>query len=156
MGVFLSVAALVVLADQGAKALVRARLEYGATWPGGWELIRLTHVENTGAAFGILQGAGGALTIVTLVAMVAITGVLFTLTRSPRLYPLALSAILGGAIGNLIDRVRLGAVTDFIDPTHYPAFNIADSAIVVGVFTLLALAWFEPRPAERDRTEAAL
>ena len=150
-----SVAALVVLLDQGVKALVRARLDYGATWPEGWELIRLTHIENTGAAFGILQGAGGALTVVTLIAIAAIAVILLRLSEHNRRYALSLSAILGGAIGNLIDRLRLGAVTDFIDPTHYPAFNIADSAIVVGVLALLALTWFEPTPPAAEEAPAA-
>ena len=152
MGAFLSVAALVVLVDQWTKALVRARLEYGETWPEGWTLIRLTHVENSGAAFGILQGAGGALMVVTLVAVAGITFVLLTIPARSRLYTLALSAILGGAIGNLIDRVRLGAVTDFIDPTHYPAFNVADSTIVIGVITLIALTWFD-QDAGREATK---
>ncbi|MFA7248376.1 MAG: signal peptidase II [Dehalococcoidia bacterium] len=150
---FLVVAALVVVADQWTKSLVRARLDLGEQWPEGWWLIHLTHTQNTGAAFGVLQGAGGALTIVGFGAIAGITFVLLTLPARNRLYTIALSAILGGAIGNLIDRLRLGAVTDFIEPTHYPAFNIADSAIVVGVCTLLALTWFEREPA--DAPEAA-
>jgi len=153
LGGFLSVAAVVLGADQWTKALVRARLDYGDTWPDGWTLIRITHVENTGAAFGIFQGAGGALTVIALGLVAAITFVLLTLPVTSRLYTVALSAILGGALGNLIDRLRLGAVTDFIDPAYYPAFNIADSAIVCGVIALLVLTWFEksevpPSPAE--------
>jgi len=158
LGVFLVIASAVVLVDQWTKSLVRARLEVGETWPAGWELIRLTHVENTGAAFGIFQGASDVLTIVVLGAIAAITVVVFTLGERSRLYTVALSAILGGAIGNLIDRIRLGAVTDFIDPTHYPAFNIADSAIVCSVIGLLLLTWFEPdqhAAAADARTEAS-
>ena len=142
MATFLSIAAVVIGVDQWTKALVRARLELGETWPAGWELIRLTHVENTGAAFGILQGAGGPLIIVGLCLVAVITFVLLTQPSQNRVYTVALSCILGGAIGNLIDRVRLGAVTDFIDPTHYPAFNVADSSIVCGVAALMLLTWF--------------
>ena len=154
LAAFLSVAAVVLAADQWTKALVRARLDYGDTWPDGWTLIRITHVENTGAAFGIFQGAGGALTVVALGLVAAITFVLLTLPVTSRFYTIALSAILGGALGNLIDRLRLGAVTDFIDPAYYPAFNIADSAIVCGVIALLALTWFEkPAPPPTSSAE---
>ena len=141
--------------DQGTKAIVRARMDLHEIWPAGWEIIRLQHVQNTGAAFGILQGAGTFLVVATFIAIVAITIFMLTLPSHGRLYHLALSMILGGAIGNLIDRVRLGAVTDFIDPTHYPAFNIADSAIVVGVLALLALTWFEPTPPAAEEAPAA-
>ncbi|MGE3856316.1 MAG: signal peptidase II [Dehalococcoidia bacterium] len=153
---FLSVAAVVLAADQWSKALVRARLEYGETWPPGWELIRFTHVENTGAAFGILQGMGGALMVIALLLVAGLTFVLLTQAWITRWYTLALSAILGGAVGNLVDRVRLGAVTDFIDPTHYPAFNIADSAIVCGVGAIILLTWLAPEHADPapDASEA--
>ena len=147
LAAFISIAALVLAADQWTKSLVRARLAYGESWPPGWELIRITHVENTGAAFGIFQGMGGALMIVALLLVAALTFVLLTQPWVTGRYTIALSAILGGAVGNLIDRIRLGAVTDFIDPTHYPAFNIADSAIVCGVLAILALTWLTPEPA---------
>ncbi|MEX2446770.1 MAG: signal peptidase II [Dehalococcoidia bacterium] len=146
----LAVAILAVLLDQATKALVRLYLPFGESWPEGWTLIRLARVENTGAAFGILQGAGGWLIVVTLVAIGAITFFLMTMPHRGRLFPLALSLILGGAVGNLIDRVRFGSVTDFIDPTHYPAFNLADSAIVVGVVTMFVVSWFEPDEDEEE------
>lgn len=151
---FLSVAVLVVVVDQATKALVRDHLPFDRPWPAGWTLIRLARVENTGAAFGILQGAGGFLVVASLVAVSAITFFLLTLPAQSRLYTIALSLILGGAVGNLIDRVRVGSVTDFIDPTHYPAFNLADSAIVIGVCTLLVLSWRDGGRAP-DATEAA-
>lgn len=151
---FLAIAAAVVLVDQWTKALVRARLEIGETWPAGWEIIRLTHVENTGAAFGILQNASGPLMVIGLALAAGVTFVLLALPSRNRLYAIALSGVLGGAVGNLIDRVRLGAVTDFIDPTHYPAFNVADSAIVVSVGALLLLTWFSDDDAPTVPTEA--
>ncbi len=151
---FLLIAGAVILVDQWTKALVRARLEIGETWPPGWELIRLTHLENTGAAFGIFPGASGVLMIIGLGAVAAIAVVLVMLPSRSPLYTIALSGILGGAVGNLIDRVRLGGVTDFIDPTHYPAFNIADSAIVLSVIVLLAYTWFQPEePRDAPRSE---
>ena len=155
LGTFLAIASSVVLIDQWTKSLVRARLEIGETWPEGWELIRLTHIENTGAAFGFFQGASDVLTILVLIAVAGITVAVFMLRERDRVYTVALSAILGGAVGNLIDRFRLGAVTDFIDPTHYPAFNIADSAIVCSVLTLIALAWFEPEGPAAARADTS-
>ncbi len=139
---------VVILVDQLTKAAVRASLHPGETWPDGWELIRFSHVHNTGAAFGILQGASTFLVIAPLIAIAAITFFLLMLPSTGRWYPLALGGILGGAVGNLIDRIRLGYVTDFIDPTHYPSFNVADSAVVVGVITIALLSFFAP--AGRD------
>ncbi len=138
---WLGLATLVIAIDQASKAIVRARLDLYEAWPAGWELIALRHIENTGAAFGILQGAGTFLVAATFGAIVAITLFMLSLPAHGRLYHVALSLILGGAIGNLIDRLRLGAVTDFIDPTHYPAFNLADSSIVCGVVLLGYLAF---------------
>ena len=137
---FAVIAVAVVAIDQATKALVRARLEQGDVWPGGFDLLRITHVENSGAAFGILQGAGPLLIASSIVGVAAVIFFLRTAPAGDRLYSAALALILGGAIGNLIDRVVRGEVTDFIDPTHYPAFNLADSAIVVGVFALILLA----------------
>ena len=151
---FLVIAAVVTALDQASKALVRDRLALGETWLHGWGLIRLSHVENTGAAFGILQGAGDLLIVTTLIAVGALAFFLLTLPSRSRLYPLALSLILGGAVGNLIDRVRYGSVTDFIDPTHYPAFNLADSAIVIGVVALFVLSWFEGDSSQREASNA--
>ena len=139
---FLGLAAAVVAADQATKALVRAWLERGETWPGGAELIRIAHVEDSGAAFGMLQGAGPFLLVTTLLGVAAILGYLWAAPAGDRWYGASLGLVLGGAVGNLIDRVARGTVTDFIDPTHYPAFNIADSAIVVGVSALVVLSLF--------------
>lgn len=140
----------VIVADQVSKAWIRSFLHPGGTWPEGWELIRLSHVHNTGAAFGILQGAGTFLVVAPLIAVAVITLVLLMLPAHNRWYSVALAAILGGAIGNLIDRVRLGYVTDFIDPMSYPSFNIADSAIVLGVIGIVLLSFFATEEPEDD------
>ncbi len=148
LGGLLALSLFVVVADQLSKAAIRASLHPGETWPEGWELLRLSHVHNTGAAFGILQGAGTFLVVAPFLAIAAITIFLLTLPAHNRWYSVALAAILARAVGNLVDRIRLGHVTDFIDPTHYPSFNLADSAVVIGVLTIVVLSFFAPSEAE--------
>lgn len=143
----LTVVATVIALDQATKAMVRAWLAPGERWPSDWTWIQISHVHNTGAAFGILQGSSPFLASAAVITIAAIAYFLFTLPDHHRWYPLALALILGGASGNLIDRVRLGHVTDFIDPWRYPAFNVADSAIVVGVIAVIILTIFEREPA---------
>jgi signal peptidase II len=145
---FLGVAALVVVADQGTKSFIRASLREGEWWPLIGELLRISHVENSGAAFGILQGAGTFLLAATVLGVAALSAYLLLLPGGSRWYPFALALVLGGALGNLIDRVSRGTVTDFIDPTHYPAFNLADSSIFMGVAILLIASYALPdKPA---------
>jgi len=147
------VAAIVFGIDQSTKALIRSWLAVGEVWPADAELLRLSHVQNTGAAFGILQGAGPFLMITTAIAILLIALVIIrsdTYAR-PQLYAFAL--ILGGAVGNLTDRIVYGSVTDFIDPTHYPSFNFADSSIVIGVLVILLLNLFY-RPEDSEHCDA--
>jgi len=153
LGAVLLIGALVVALDQATKALIRAWLAPAESWPRGWELIRISNVENTGAAFGILQGAGGFLVVTSVVAVVAVLAFLFWAPPHSRTYRAALALILGGAVGNLIDRVTRGSVTDFIDPTHYPAFNVADSSIVIGVGLLVLLSFLDDGSGPPDRAE---
>lgn len=138
-------ASIVLAADQLTKALVCARLVEGDAWPSRDAWFAISHVENSGAAFGTFQGAGLWLLGTTVIGVAAILVYLWRIPPSQRLYMTALSLILGGAVGNLIDRVAKGTVTDFIDPRYYPAFNIADSAVVVGVGTMLLLTLLEGR-----------
>jgi len=135
--VFFLIALLVVAADQFSKEWVRSNLLVGQSlFAVGF--FRLTHVHNTGAAFGLFQGQSFPLTIVALVVTAILLFYTFFIYRR---FPLldnmlgrsALGLILGGIVGNLIDRLHFGYVTDFIDVGFWPAFNIADSAIVVGV-----------------------
>jgi len=142
-GPLLVIAATIFALDQGSKSLIRHWLSEGEYWPANVELIRLSHYENTGAAFGILQGAGPLFVIATLAAIVVISFTIFRENSYPHRFTFALALVLGGAVGNLADRLGRGSVTDFIDPTHYPAFNIADSAIVIGVASLLILSFFD-------------
>jgi len=135
--VFFLIALLVVAADQLSKTWIRSNLAIGQSLP-ETGFFRLTHIYNTGAAFGLFHGQSFSLTIVALVGIVILLlYVLIFYRRFPflvnRLGKSALGLVLGGTIGNLIDRLRFGYVTDFIDVGIWPAFNIADSAVVVGV-----------------------
>jgi signal peptidase II len=98
--------------------------------------LDLTNSRNTGVAFGALQG-GGIVVAVLIALSLALLLVYFALHAATAWLWLPVGLILGGALGNLVDRVRLGAVIDFIDPVLWPAFNLADASIVVGVLALL-------------------
>ncbi len=135
--VFCLIALLVVALDQPTKLWIRSNLALGESLP-ETGFLRLTHVHNTGAAFGLFQGQSFPLTIVASIGVaVLLVYAIFIYRRFPRLDSMlgrsAIWLVLGGTVGNLIDRLRFGYVTDFIDFGFWPAFNIADSAITVGV-----------------------
>jgi signal peptidase II len=152
---FLGLAALVVLVDQATKRLAEDRLEKSnirsVPLPVVGDYLRFTYVENRGAAFGLLQDQTAFFVFVGLLVIGVIAASYRYLPRSGFRLHLALGLQLGGAIGNLIDRVRQGYVVDFVDfgyhSNWWPVFNVADSAIVVGV-ALLALNAFTPSPGE--------
>ena len=130
-----AVVVLVVVLDQVTKHAVVTGIAPGSVHkliPG----VQLVHVNNTGVAFSLFAGGGTVVLVITLLALAGLTGY-FLLHPGRRLLWLPTGLLLGGAIGNMIDRVRLGAVTDFIKLPHWPAFNVADVAITLGVFTLL-------------------
>jgi signal peptidase II len=142
----LVIAVVVVVLDQWTKSLVRARLELHESIDvvSGW--LSLTRVHNTGAAFGMLNGVDFPFktVVLLLVAGAALAGVAWyaaSLPASNRLARIGLAGVLGGAIGNLIDRATAGYVLDFVDAFwndwHFWAFNVADAAISVGVVFLL-------------------
>ena len=125
----------VLAADQGTKALIRASFDPGDEDP-ILPALKLVHVRNDGVAFGALSGGGPLVSIVVGVALVALLGFFATQVRRPYAWiPVGLLA--GGALGNVIDRVRQGHVTDFLKLPAWPAFNVADIAITVGVVLLL-------------------
>lgn len=132
------VALLIVALDQFAKWWVLQHLEAGEGFAILGEVVYLTLVFNTGAAFGLFRDRPQLLALITVLACLMIVVVL--LQRRYKLVlleRLSLSFILGGALGNLIDRFRIGAVIDFIDLRIWPVFNIADSAITVGGILLI-------------------
>jgi len=135
--VFFLIAAAVVVLDQLTKYAVRSGLSLGESFPEDG-FFRITYVTNTGAAFGVLKGQTAFLIITTFFGLAAILLYYIYPPLEHGILRIALGLQLGGAIGNLTDRVRLGRVTDFIDVGAWPAFNVADSSIVVGVTVILA------------------
>jgi signal peptidase II len=123
-------------ADQLTKSLVTSRLELNEEVHVAGP-FSIHHVQNSGIAFGFFASATS---LVILLTAVAVVWMLYFFARSGSRHavlPVALGLVIGGSVSNLLDRVRLGHVTDFLDFTYWPAFNLADSFIVVGVFTLL-------------------
>jgi signal peptidase II len=142
------VAVAALFADQLTKAIVTNRLELGdevhVAGP-----FSIHHVTNSGIAFGLFASATP---IVILLTAVAVTWMLYFFARSGSRHPVlpvALGLVIGGSVSNLVDRVRLGHVTDFIDLKYWPAFNLADSFIVVGVAALLLALVAADRNAAR-------
>jgi signal peptidase II len=131
----LAAVAGVVALDQGTKAIAAASLERGEK-VNVFIGIDLTHVRNRGVAFGALSGGGTAVVVLIAAALVVLL-VYFAANAAMPLLWLPVGLVIGGALGNLADRAREGAVIDFIDPVFWPAFNLADASIVVGVLALL-------------------
>jgi len=150
---YLLVSVGVIVLDQWTKWLVEAHLPHHGTetlLPG----LNLTHVRNTGVAFGLFASDGGSGWLLTFLGLGALTAVALYFWFAPsrdRWLLVALALVVGGAVGNLIDRVTSGAVTDFIDvyvgSHHWPSFNVADSAISIGI-VLMAIDSFRPHHRE--------
>ncbi len=140
-----ALAALVLAADQVAKAAIEARLAPGEDVDVLGPLA-LTLSHNRGVAFGLAGGAGAPLIVLTVVAL-GVVGYLFARNPTRPGMWVAAGLLAGGAIGNLIDRVRAGEVTDYVDFLSWPPFNLADVAITLGV---LVLVFLYLREAERE------
>lgn len=131
----IALALAVVGADQATKAWARASIARGER-ESFLPLVDLVNVRNRGVAFGLLSEGGAVVVVVSVVAVAALVA-FFVLNRDRHLVWLPTGLLLGGAAGNLTDRVREDAVTDFIDLPAWPAFNLADVAITLGVLSLL-------------------
>jgi signal peptidase II len=143
------VAALVVLADQATKSAITKHLGICERIDVWGSILRITHIRNTGAVFGIMKGAGTYFTFFSIVAAVVLVVSLFFARKASRMVRVSLGLVLGGAVGNLIDRLRFGAVVDFMDvgineAIRWPCFNVADLAITVGVILLVIYSLWSP------------
>ncbi|MFM7189093.1 MAG: signal peptidase II [Armatimonadota bacterium] len=153
-------ALLVATLDQLSKAIVLAKMPLGE--PGTIPLIpgifHFTHVRNTGIAFSMLEGK---IPVILIASAVVMLGIILTERKAAGqlglAYGIALSMPLGGALGNMIDRIRFGNVVDFIDVRgiKFAIFNVADSAITVGIVWLLLLSFMQPTPLEREAAQDA-
>ena len=145
---------VVVLLDQATKFWIQSRMAYGESAPVITNVFHITYIMNPGAAFGILENQTW---FFVLVAVALIAGVAYIYPRLPLdrpLLKLGAGLLTGGAIGNLIDRVRLGKVVDFFDLRIWPIFNVADICIVCGVaclaYVLMLTPDLPPGAGERD------
>jgi signal peptidase II len=155
--VFFLVALAIVLGDQYSKAWIRSNLAVGQSIP-ETGFLRLTHVQNTGAAFGIFQNHTPQLTVVSFIGAAIILVYTFYVCRrftflNNVISMTALGAILGGTVGNLIGRLNLGYVTDFILVGTFPAFNVADASITAGA-SVFAGSLIYLRVKEKQEAEA--
>jgi signal peptidase II len=155
---WLGLAGAVIVCDQAVKAWVAAAFQVGEG-QAVTSFFNLVFVFNSGAAFSFLAGAGGWqrwFFVVLALAISAWLGIMLRRHETERLLPLSLALILGGALGNVIDRLRFGAVVDFLDfhvaGWHWPAFNVADSAITVGVALML---WHQLNQKESGHERAS-
>lgn len=147
------VAAVVFVADRVTKAAVAANLEAGETREVLGDVVRITHVRNTGAAFGLLPERTTLLSVLSVVAVALILLYYRRLQSDSALIATTLGLQLGGAFGNLVDRAGQGYVIDFVDvgigPYRWWAFNVADASIVVGILSVMGLLWLEERSGRR-------
>ncbi len=149
---------LIVTADQVTKALVRNNLPLQGAWaPWPWLMpyARIVHWYNTGVAFGMFQGMNTVFMILAIIVSIAI---LYYYPRVPRkdwALRLAMVMQLAGAVGNLIDRIRFGHVTDFISIGNFAVFNVADASISVGVAILVLVVWIQDMKKKKEATPAS-
>ena len=136
--VLLPLTVLFFLADQVSKFLVREFLELGDSYPDRG-FFRITHTYNTGSAFGLFRDQNIPLIVVSIIGIAVLVLIYRSQPRRGKALRLSLALLLGGATGNLLDRLRLGHVTDFLDVGRWPVFNLADSSIVVGLVLLFWL-----------------
>ena len=152
------IAALVVVLDRLSKLWVEAHIKLGGAIKVIPNVFRITHVLNTGAAFSMFEGANSPALVrnmlvgFSVLAVLVVLGLLWKMGRTVTMTSVALSLILGGAIGNLYDRIRFAYVVDFLEVHiyhyHWPDFNVADSAIVVGACLLLLEMMFPRKVAQ--------
>jgi len=145
----------VFVADRITKAWVVENIPVGTARPIAGDYIRIVHAQNTGAAFGLLPERTTLLSILSVVAVLAIVYYYRQIASSSSIVAATLGMQLGGASGNLLDRVTQGYVVDFVDvgvgDIRFWAFNVADSSIVVGIVLVTAALWFEERRASATK-----
>ena len=150
---------LITVLDQVTKYAVRVTFAVGESRPVIQNFFDLTYVRNTGAAWGILGGQNASLMVLSVVMLAAILIFRRSFLSDTWEHRVALGLMVGGIVGNLMDRLRLGWVTDFLDfhyqGYHWPSFNVADSAICIGVgIYILSAMWLASHPLHESRLKA--
>ena len=148
-------AGLIVTVDQVTKTLVRTRLPVQGVWsPWPWltPYARIVHWYNSGVAFGMFQGMNGVFVVLAILVSVAIIYYFPRVPRQDWALRLAMGMQLAGAVGNLIDRIKFGNVTDFISVGNFAVFNVADASISVGVAILILVVWIQDMKKKTTNT----
>jgi len=152
------VAGLLIALDQWSKWYVRGALPLGSIWS-PWEWLtpyaRIVHWKNSGVAFGMFQGMGTVFAVLAAIVSLVIIYYYPRVAGESRTLKIAMSMQLAGAMGNFIDRVTIGHVTDFLSVGNFPVFNVADACISVGVAILLIYVWLEEKK-EKDAAGSPL
>jgi signal peptidase II len=147
------VAVVVFVIDRVTKAWVSENIPLGTARPVVGDYVRIVHAQNTGAAFGLLPERTTLLSVLSVVAVLAIVYYYRQIASNSSLVSATLGMQLGGAFGNLLDRVTQGYVVDFVDvgigDVRFWAFNVADSSIVVGIFLVTLALWYEEHRSDR-------
>jgi signal peptidase II len=156
LGLLLSLGGMIVILDQWTKRIVRTQLQFGETWV-PWEWLapyaRIVYWHNAGAAFGMGQNFSLIFTVLAIVVACAILVYYPQIPTEDWPLRIALGLQFGGALGNLIDRLTIGFVTDFISVGNFPVFNIADSSISIGVVVLISGMWIMERRQKLKQTQ---
>lgn len=149
------ITAVILLLDQGSKYWIENSLRLGEVWapfPSLEPFFRIFHVSNTGAAFGLLPSGGNIFGVLAVLVGAGIIYYNHILPNGQLGFRVVLGLLLGGAWGNMIDRVRIGHVTDFLDFGPWPVFNVADMSIVAGV---IVMGWFTYQEHRREQAKKA-
>ena len=137
-----STALIIVILDQLTKFLIRKNFQLNESLPIIKNIFHFTYVTNTGSAFGLFKNLNLFFVFFSILVIIMIFYYLREkIPEKEKFLQLAIGLLLGGTIGNLIDRIKIGAVTDFLDFRIWPVFNIADSAVTVSVILLIILLW---------------
>ena len=132
---------LIIFLDQLTKFLIKQNFQLNKSIPVIKNILYFTYVTNTGSAFGLFKGINPIFMIFSIMVIIAIFYFMSQIMQNERLLQFSVGLLLGGTIGNLIDRISYGSVIDFIDFRIWPVFNIADSAVTVSIILLIVLLW---------------
>ena len=152
--ILLTVVPLILVIDQVTKAIVRANIPFGTVWmPWEWlrPVLKFVYWHNTGAAFGLFQNGGMLFGIMAVLVSIFIVVYYGQIPEDEKLMRVALAMQMAGALGNLIDRIVFGPVTDFISVSTFAVFNIADSSITVGTALLILAVWLAERKEQKKK-----